>query len=372
MILLNDFKRQWQDVRTAVSAAVERVGASGWYILGREVEEFERALAAFTGARHAVGVANGMDALEIALRACKLEPGTPVLTTPLSAYATTLAIQRAGGRPVFVDVDASGLIDLDQVKEVLHERHEVRFLLPVHLYGHTIDLDRLRELVRDGRATIIEDCAQAIGARWKEQPVGSAGQAAGLSFYPTKNLGALGDGGALLTGDGAVARDAATLRNYGQSSKYKHELAGLNSRLDELQAAILSGSLERLPAWTERRRAIAAQYRAALRSRCVTVPRSPEGSHSVFHLFPVLVDEPTQRDDLSRHLAEAGIQTAIHYPILIPQQKALPPGSFDVLRPLVMAQRFASCELSLPIHPYLDAADVDRVIECVNGWDPRC
>src|ERR1043166_1817422 len=201
-------------------AAVERVGASGRYILGPEVEAFETALAGHCGVRHAVGVGNGMDALEIALRCLDLRPGEKVLTTPFSAFAPTLAILRAGGLPLFVDVDDNGNIDLDQCRDILGRDRALRFLVPVHLYGNPVALDLLAGLKKDFDLLIVQDCAQALGARSHDRAAGTIGQAAATSFYPTKNLGALGDGGAVLTNDGALATRARTLRHYGQSSLY--------------------------------------------------------------------------------------------------------------------------------------------------------
>ena len=200
-IAMNDFGRQWADTGPAVLEAVSRVGASGWYILGPEVDSFERALAALLGRRFAVGCASGLDAIEISLRCLGLKPGDKVLTTPLSAFATALAILRAGGRPVFVDVDDAGSLDLDRCRAVLERDRSIRFLLPVHLFGHPCNLERLAELKSRFQLKLVEDCAQAIGARFGAQPVGSAGDVSALSFYPTKNLGALGDGGAIATDD---------------------------------------------------------------------------------------------------------------------------------------------------------------------------
>jgi dTDP-4-amino-4,6-dideoxygalactose transaminase len=266
MIVQNDFARQWETVEKQVLGAVRRVGSSGWYILGKEVEQFEQALAAYWGVSHAVGVANGMDALEIGLRCLNLRPGEKVLTTPLSAFATTLAILRAGGLPVFVDVDDNGNIDLDQCMEVLRHDRAIRFLLPVHLYGNPLDLSKLERLKKDFDLKVVEDCAQAIGASHEGRGVGTVGQIAATSFYPTKNLGALGDGGAILTDDPATAKRARSLRNYGQRAPYLHSELGLNSRLDELHAAILHDAfLPRLEDWTMRRKAIARTYQAGIR-----------------------------------------------------------------------------------------------------------
>jgi dTDP-3-amino-3,4,6-trideoxy-alpha-D-glucose transaminase len=368
-IPLNDFVAQWREIRADATAAVERVGESGWLVLGREVSAFEAELASHAGLSHAVGCANGLDALEISLRALGIAPGDRVLTTPLSAFATTLAVVRAGGVPVFVDVDASGLLDLDACARLLDTRRDVRFLLPVHLYGHALDLARLAALRRIHDLRVVEDCAQAIGARSRGAPVGSVGSAAGTSFYPTKNLGCMGDGGAVLTNDRALADAARCLRDYGQSAKYVHSALGLNSRLDELQAAILrSALLPRLDRFTARRRDVAAAYREGLRNPALVVPPAPAGSESVWHLFPVLVEG--ERARFKAHLDAAGVGSGLHYPTLIPDQEALAGVPAEVVGALPNARRFAEREISLPIHPYLEDRDVARVVDACNGWRP--
>lgn len=367
-IPMNDFARQWSDTSADVLAAVAQVGASGWYILGKQVATFEQALASFSGCSHAIGCANGLDAIEIGLRALGLQPGQRVLTTPLSAFATTLAIVRAGGVPVFVDTDASGLLDLDLVERELVRDPYLRFLVPVHLYGHTLALGRLQTLKERFGLKLVEDMAQAIGARSGLHSVGSVGDISATSFYPTKNLGALGDGGAVLTGDPALAEACQTLRDYGQSAKYVHSVLGLNSRLDELHAAILAGAfLPRLPAWTQRRCEIAERYRADIRHPLVTPLPVPAESGSVWHLFPTLVSG-AGRVALAAHLKRHGIGSAVHYPHLIPAQPALAGSVFEIRGELVCAQRLADGELSLPIHPYLTDGEVAHVIATVNGW----
>jgi len=369
-VLLNDFRTQWADVGHDVQAAFTRVGESGWYILGTEVRAFESSAAELFGTAAAIGCASGLDAIEIGLRAMGLAPGDRVLTTPLSAFATTLAIVRAGGIPEFVDVDPRGQLDLDRCADVLQHHPEIRFFVPVHLYGHALDLGALAALAARFGVRILEDCAQAIGARWEDRPVGSVGLASATSFYPTKNLGAMGDGGAVVTSDLEVASFCRSLRDYGQSERYRHERLGLNSRLDELHAAILSSAfLPRLKAWTERRRAIAAEYRANLRHPAVTVPELDARSQSVWHLFPVLVEAP-YREAFRRHLGAQGIDTGVHYPILIPAQQALAGVPYRVHGELTQAARYAAGEVSLPIHPYLDRTAIDRVVVAVNGWVP--
>jgi dTDP-3-amino-3,4,6-trideoxy-alpha-D-glucose transaminase len=367
-ILQNDFQRQWQVVAPAVLAAVERVGTSGQYILGREVEAFERSLAQLCGNADAVGVGNGMDAIEIGLRCLNLRPGDKVLTTPLSAFATTLAVLRAGGVPVFVDVDSCGAIDLEQCRQVLERDQSVAVLLPVHLYGLPLSLRKLQALKNEFELSVVEDCAQAIGASRDGISVGTVGQVAATSFYPTKNLGALGDGGAVLTSDGDIARRAKLLRNYGQSSLYSHDERGLNSRLDELQAAILRDALPHLANWTVARRTTAHAYLTGIKNPAITLLAPEEGSHATWHLFPVLV-AAADRENFRAHLRAARISTGVHYPRLIPDQRALADvAGIEVLFEPVNARRFANGEVSLPIHPFLAAEEVDAVIEACNAW----
>lgn len=367
-VLLNDFKRQWADTGPAVLAAVERVGASGWYILGESVARFEAALAASVGAPFAVGCASGLDAIEIGLRALGLEPGARVLTTPFSAFATTLAILRAGGTPVFVDVDARGNLDLELCERLLERRTDISYLVPVHLYGHPLDLTHLSHLQRRFELRVVEDCAQAIGASSAGRAAGSVGELAAFSFYPTKNLGALGDGGAV-TAKTEAARDAcSSLRNYGQSSRYVHDHLGLNSRLDELHAAILeSAFLPRLPEWTSARRRIAARYSSGLSHLDVRALPVAGDAAPVWHLFPVLVPARA-RQSFHEHLRLSGVQSAVHYPRLIPEQEALKGVAFESIGPLARARELADCEVSLPMHPYLRDEQVDRVLDAVNGW----
>jgi dTDP-3-amino-3,4,6-trideoxy-alpha-D-glucose transaminase len=369
-IAMNDFSALWRSRGASVHEAVERVGASGWYILGAEVARFEADLEAQWGVPHAIGCASGLDAIEIGLRTAGVRTGDRVLTTPLSAFATTLAILRCGASPVFVDTDALGLMDLDAAEAALAADPGIRCLLPVHLYGHALDLERLERLKNASGVRVVEDCAQAIGASWKGRHVGTVGEAAAVSFYPTKNLGCLGDGGAVLTRDPAIARQARVLRDYGQTAKYTHTEVGLNSRLDELQAAILSRAfLPELAGWTARRRQIAAAYRERIANSRIVLPQVPAASQSVWHLFPVVV--PRDRAGLIEHLGARGIATAIHYPRLIPHQDALAAAGehrFQIVGNLEHAAALARAELSIPLHPFLTDAHVDEVIDGVNSW----
>jgi dTDP-3-amino-3,4,6-trideoxy-alpha-D-glucose transaminase len=375
-VLFNDFKANWDQYGEEVLQAIDRVGRSGWLVLGDEVSEFERLLAAYWGLDHCVGCASGLDALELSLRASGLEAGQKVLTTPLSAFATSLAITRAGGVPIFVDVDKSGQIDLDLCRSAMRSDSDLRYLVPVHLFGHAIDLEQMTELRDQFSLTIIEDCAQAIAAKSRGNPVGSVGAYAATSFYPTKNLGCMGDGGAILTDDAEGARRLRSLRDYGQSEKFKHTELGLNSRLDEIQAALLGSVFLPVLDRTNRRRGeVAARYCKGLANPLLQVSQVPNGSESVWHLFPVTVEVEANerlsaRKGFRDHLQRLGIQTAIHYPVLIPDQAALSPygGEELCLTELPEARRFAESEVSLPVHPLLSDQDVDRVIEACNRW----
>jgi dTDP-4-amino-4,6-dideoxygalactose transaminase len=357
----NDFARQWEEVRDDAIEAVDRVGRSGWLVLGEEVRRFEEDFASWWGFTHAVGVASGLDALEIALRSAGVSPGARVLTTPLTAFATTLAIARAGAEPIWCDVDETGGLDLDRVERALADDRSIRAVVPVHLYGHPLDPERLRALADAYSVVLIEDCAQSAGAARAGRPTGAAGAAAATSLYPTKNLGAMGDGGVLLTNDEAIAARARRLRDYGQRARYEHVEVGLNSRLDELHAAILrSAMLPRLDGWLQRRRAIASRYTDALAGSSLR-RIAPGGGESADHLFPVEATNAAAADVVDA-LARAGVTAGRHYPRLCPDQPAAR-GLGESLDPLAVARRIAERELSLPIHPQLRDDQLERVID---------
>jgi dTDP-4-amino-4,6-dideoxygalactose transaminase len=356
----NDFERQWEDVREEALDAVDRVGRSGWLVLGEEVKGFERELAEWWGIPFAVGVASGLDAIEIGLRAAGVAAGSRVLTTPFTAFATTLAILRAGAAPVWCDVEESGGLDLDQVEAALEADPSIRAVLPVHLYGHPLDPARLERIAERG-IVVLEDCAQSCGASRGGKPTGTTGTVAATSLYPTKNLGAMGDGGVLLTGDEALAERARSLRDYGQRGRYEHAELGLNSRLDELHAAVLrSALLPRLDGWLRRRREIASIYTEALTGGPLR-PILATGGESANHLYPVevIAGEPAE---LAARLAERGIGVGRHYPFVCPDQDAAR-GRGVELGDLPVARRLAERELSLPVHPYLGDAEVAAVVD---------
>jgi dTDP-4-amino-4,6-dideoxygalactose transaminase len=361
VLAANDFAGQWDEIREDAQAAIDRVGSSGWLILGEELAAFERELAEWWGVGFAVGVASGLDAIEIALRVGGIGPGDRVLTTPLTAFATTLAIIRIGAEPVWCDVDDSGGLDLEQADRALTRDSTIRAMVPVHLYGHPLDPGALEHLASEHRVVVVEDCAQSVGASRDGRPTGCVGIASAVSLYPTKNLGAMGDGGVVLTGDEELAARARVLRDYGRTTPYHHEEMGLNSRLDELQAAILrSAHLPRLDRWLARRQVIADRYVHGL-AGSVLRPILPAGGRSAHHLFPVEVTSGSTTGFAGR-LEAAQISTGHHYPVLCSAQRALR-GRGEIVGTLAVARRLAEREVSLPIHPYLSDEEIDRVIQ---------
>jgi len=344
----------------ALRAAVNRVIDRGWFILGPELEAFEAEFAAANGAAHAVGVNTGTDAIALLLRAMGIGPGDEVITAPLSAAYTALAVMMAGARPVFADIDPQRhTIDPDAVAAAITPRTAA--IMPVHLYGQAADMTALTAIATRHGLALVEDAAQAHLATCEGRPVGSFGTGAAFSFYPTKNLGALGDGGAVTTGDAAVADRLRRLRNGGQRTTYQHDEFGVNSRLDEMQAAILRERLQRLPAWTTQRRALAAHYRARLAGAPVDVPREFDAGH-VYHLFVV---RTTQREAFQAHMTAQGVQTLVHYPKALTRQPAIQSES-PVACP--EAERAADEVCSLPLYPSLSMDHVELVADAVQSF----
>jgi dTDP-3-amino-3,4,6-trideoxy-alpha-D-glucose transaminase len=351
-----DLGRQVAAMRDELEAATARVLDSGRFLLGEEGEALEREFAAACGAAHAVGVASGTDAVELALRAAGVQPGDEVVTQANTCVPTVTGIVRAGGMPVLCDADPrSGAMDLDSLEAALGER--TRAVVPVHLYGQCADAEAIVALCEPRGIAVIEDCAQAHGATVGGRHAGTIGAAGAFSFYPTKNLAALGDGGMVVTGDADIAERLRLLRHYGQTGRYRHQVFGVNSRLDELQAVVVRAKLPRLPEWSERRREIAATYSEALRDGPVEpLVELPDRRHA-FHLYVVRAPE---RDRLQGDLAARGVATLIHYPIPIHRQ----PAFAELARgpvPLRGAEQLGDSVLSLPLYPELTAAEVDAV-----------
>jgi dTDP-4-amino-4,6-dideoxygalactose transaminase len=361
MIPLVDLHCQLAAIRPEIEAAVTRVLERGWFILGEEVVAFEQEFATYCGVRYAIGVGSGTEALHLALRAVGVGPGDEVITVANAGVPGVVAIEAAGGRPVFVDVyPATMNLDPARLSAAISPRS--RAILPVHLYGRPADMDPIMEIARRHDLAVVEDCAQAHGASYRGRKVGSLGHVACFSFYPTKNLGAYGDGGAVVTDDPALADRLRLLRQYGWREQYRSEVRGVNSRLDELQAAILRVKLRHLDAWNARRRALATRYRELLAGSDLVLPAELPDGVQVYHLFVV---QTPQRDELRDHLRRAGIGTGIHYPIPAHLQAAYrdlggQPGQLPV------TERLAREVLSLPLFPELTDAEVEQVVEAIH------
>jgi len=359
MIPFLDLKRQHAALKTELMDAAERVLDSSAFVLGPDGRALEQELAQLCGARHGVGVGSGTDALRLALTALGVGAGDEVITPAFSFVASATTIVMAGARPVFVDVDHETLtLDVAAVERAVTPRTKV--IMPVHLYGHPAAMDRITALARARGLAVLEDAAQAVGATWHGRPVGGWGDASCLSFYPTKNLGACGDAGMLLTTRDDVAEHVRRLRHHGDSGRYHHVELGYCTRLDELQAALLRVKLRRLHEWEERRRAIAAEYLEALAHLPLELPAERVGARHVYHLFTV---RHSQRDALVAALTELGVGTAVHYPRAVPAQ---PLFGEDGHARWPEAWRAAREVVSLPCFPELTAAEVAGVIDAVR------
>jgi dTDP-4-amino-4,6-dideoxygalactose transaminase len=364
-VLMNDFRAEPQELILEEIAACERVIRSGWYILGDGVETFEREWARKCGSSHAVGVGNGMDAIEISLRAMDIGPGDEVITTTTSAFATVLAILRAGATPVLADISKDdALLDFQSVERCITAKTKAVVL--VHLYGRVPDMDAWLNLCNEHKLILIEDCAQAHLASWKGKKVGTFGKCGAFSFYPTKNLAAFGDAGALTTESEEIADRARRLRNYGQSDRYHHPELGLNSRLDEMQAAILAVRLKWLDRFVHHRREIADRYQQEIKNPKIELLAQPASAENhVYHLFVI---RSAERDRLTEHLRAHDIQTLIHYPLPIHQQPSARELQIDP-QGLRNAEMHATRCLSVPCHPQMDDGAVNRVIEGLNSFN---
>ena len=365
MIRMNDFTSEPEELRRQELAALERVFRSGRFILGNELEQFEDAWTKFCGAKFCLGVANGMEAIEIGLRALDIGPGDEVITTPMTAIATVLGIMRAGATPILADIQLeTALLDLASVERCLTPR--TRAVLLVHLYGQVREMERWTSFCGTAKIHLLEDCAHAHGALWNGQRAGVFGNWGAFSFYPTKNLGAKGDAGAITTKSEKIALRVKSLRNYGATKHNEHLEAGLNSRLDEMQAAILSTRLNWLDRFNARRVEIAKKYHAGIKNpnvQLLAAPITPE--NHVYHLFVVRCAE---RDRLAQFLKERGIETLIHYPIPAHRQGCCKNIGSDP-HGLSNAESHAGQCLSLPCHPQLGDEEAEAVIAAMNQFE---
>ena len=366
-VAMVDLQAAYRVQGAEIDAAIKRVMQSGWYILGKEDEAFERDFARWCGAPHAIGVANGTDAIVVALRGLGVGADDTVFTVSHTAVATVAAVELAGATPVLVDIDpVTYTIDPHKLEEAVKAAKAAgarpRAVIAVHLYGHPADVVAIADICRRHELFFIEDCAQGHGASWEGKRVSGFGHAASFSFYPTKNLGAFGDGGAVVTHDKAVAERCAAIRQYGWRERYLSDMTGMNSRLDELQAAMLAVRLTRLDAEITARRAVAARYDAALKS-VVATPTVRPGADHAYHLYVI---RSPRRNALAAYLKARGVGTGIHYPLPVHLQKAYADRVAVAASGMAETERAAREVLSLPMHAFLSDADVTQVIDGVR------
>jgi dTDP-4-amino-4,6-dideoxygalactose transaminase len=364
-IPLVDLSAQYKSIKEEVDLAISDVIGATAFIGGPHLEAFEKAFASFCAAKHCIGVGNGTDALFIALRTLGIGPGDEVITVANSFIATSEAISLTGARVVFVDIDPQTYnIDVTKIEDKITSR--TKAIVPVHLYGQPVDVDPLVTIAHRHDLRIVEDCAQAHGARYKNRPVGTFGDMATFSFYPGKNLGAYGDGGALITNDDELALKARMFANHGRVEKYDHATEGVNSRLDGLQAAILDVKLKHLTDWTERRRKNASFYNDCLKDTKLVLPLENKDVEAVYHLYVVRI-ESTARQKLQDHLKRHGVSTGIHYPIALPNLKAYSYlGHREADFPA--ATRASREVLSLPMFPELQSAQIEYIADRIREF----
>lgn len=357
-----DFSKEVRVHKKEYLLAVQEVLESGSYVLSSKVEKFEKEFAKYLGVKHCIGTANGLEAIQISLMAYGIGLGDEVITTPISAVATTLAILAAGAIPVFTDVDERGQMDVNLIEGLITKN--TKAILPVDLYGQPCDLIRIKEICRENKLFFIEDACQAHGTTFKDKKLGTYGDVGCFSFYPTKNLGAFGDGGALVTNDEKLAKVYKELRDYGQQTKYVHIRYGLNSRLDELHAALLSVKLKYLDKDNDKRRKIAERYVKNLKNVKgleLILPDNLEDSN--YHLFVI---KTSKRDALQSFLKSQGIPTLIHYPIAIPDQPMFENKYINL--DIQVARKFVKNILSLPCHPFMDVLEVDYICSKIKRF----
>lgn len=361
MIVMNDFKKEYAFFKQSIDAAFLSVMESGWYILGPKVEEFEKVFAEYIGVPYCIGVANGLEAIQITLMALDIGKGDEVLTVSHSAVATTLAITNVGATPVFVDIDEYYHMDARTLESYITPR--TKAIVPVHLYGQAVDMDTINEVAKKYNLTVIEDACQAAGAEYHGKKAGSMGTFGCFSFYPTKNLGGYGDGGAITTSSSELYQKCKMLRNYGQKNRYHHEIQGINSRLDELQAAILLAKLPRLDECNKKRNEFAQIYLKELAGVSqIVLPKLRDNSFHIFHLFVI---EAAKRDELMKFLLAEGVQSLIHYPVPIHKQQCYPEYNNVSLK---NTEEKVQTILSLPMHPFMEETEVVKVCDAVKKF----
>jgi dTDP-4-amino-4,6-dideoxygalactose transaminase len=363
LVPFGDLRLDYTRQKDAINLAITEVLASGWFVLGKQGERFEQAFSSYCDIAHGVGVGSGTEALHLALVACGVQPGDEVITVANTCIPTLSAITLAGAVPVLVDIDSSTYtMDPARIEERITSR--TRVILPVHLYGQCADMDPILDIARKYGLKVIEDCAQAHGARYRGRHAGTMGNAGCFSFYPSKNLGAYGDGGMVICGDRVLAESLFMLRNYGQRRRYDHAIKGFNSRLDEMQAAVLLAKLPGLDAANERRRAIASMYtQAFIGLSCIIPPSEAPGRHHVYHLYVVCVPH---REAFQKHLWEHSVQTLIHYPLPVHRQESYA-ECLDQAPWLPVTDSKAPHIVSLPIYPEMTDQQAETVVKAVKS-----
>lgn len=358
----NDFQKEVQKREAIFKKAINRVLDSGWFILGNEVKQFENEYAKYLKIKYCISVGNGLEALQVSLMALGIGKDDEVITTPLSAMATTLSILAVGAKPVFCDIDERGQMNEQNIEKLITPR--TKAILPVDLYGLSCYPEKISRVCKKYNLAYVEDACQAHGSKYKGKKLGTYGKISAFSFYPTKNLGAFGDGGAIVTNDDDLAEKCLSIRDYGQSSKYNHTVYGLNSRLDEVQAALLRSKLSFLDADNKFRRELATKYKNLLSpNENIKIIDEVIDEISNFHQFVIRV---SKRDALQQYLKEKGINTLIHYPISIPDQPLFKEKYKNNNLPVV--RKFVKEIISLPIHPFMEIRDVEYISKTINDF----
>lgn len=365
MVKFLDFSAFHKPIKQEIMAALERVYDSNWLVLGKEVEAFEKEFADYCQTKYCVGVANGLDALILILKAYQIGSGDEVIIPSNTYIATALAVNAVGAKPVFVEPDLDTFnIDPEKIDSAITKHTKV--IMPVHLYGNPSDMSPINEVAKKYGLKVVEDNAQSQGATYRGEKTGALGDAAGISFYPGKNIGALGDSGAVTTNDEAISQKIKVLRNYGSEKKYYNEVKGMNSRLDEIHAAVLRVKLKYLDKWNKERQRVAGRYKRFINNEKITLPVVTPNSTHVWHQFVIRTEK---RDELQSYLLKNEVETMIHYPIAIHKQKAYKELTY-LNGKLPLAEEIADSVLSLPIYPYMPEDKQDLVIELINKFKP--
>jgi len=362
MIPIIDLKREYPQIKTEINEAIQRVLDKQWFILGKEAEKFEEEFSKYVGTKFGVAVNSGSDALYLAVKALGIDSGDEVITVSHTFVSTVDAIVRNGAKPVFVDIDPETYtMDVTQIEGKITKR--TKAIIPVHLYGHPADMDAINAIAKKYNLFVIEDACQAHGSEYKGRKAGSIGDVACFSFYPTKNCGAYGDGGMIVTNSEEIAKKLSMSRNYGQSQKYYYDFVGINSRLDEIQAAVLRVKLKHLDEWNEKRRSVAKLYNELLKDSKVILPIEKNYAKHVYHLYAI---RSKNRDELQQYLLEKGIQTQIHYPVPVHKQKSYLDLGFNIHLPVT--EKVCNEILSLPMYPWLKKEEIAKIAEVVKSY----